>query len=69
MKNTSSPDLNAVWIDLQDPGPEEVAPLGECLGITIPDRADMEEIEISSRLYREKRRRLHDGDPAGADRR
>ncbi|MCX2722083.1 magnesium/cobalt transporter CorA [Roseibium salinum] len=52
-ENTSSPDLNAVWIDLQDPGPEEVAPLGECLGITIPDRADMEEIEISSRLYRE----------------
>lgn len=46
-------DLTAIWIDLVNPSPEEVASLGERLGITIPDRADMEEIEISSRLYRE----------------
>ncbi|MBS1304101.1 magnesium/cobalt transporter CorA [Loktanella sp. SALINAS62] len=48
-----SPDLSATWIDLVNPSPEEVAPLGDLLGITIPDREDMEEIEVSSRLYRE----------------
>ncbi len=50
---TAGPDLAATWIDLLNPGPEEVKPLGDRLGISIPDRADMEEIEISSRLYRE----------------
>lgn len=49
----AGPNLDAVWIDLLDPTPQEVGPLGEHLGITIPDREDMEEIEISSRLYRE----------------
>ena len=46
-------NLDAVWIDLLNPDQAEVRPLGERLGINIPDRADMEEIEISSRLYRE----------------
>lgn len=49
----ASPDLSAIWIDLVNPSPDEVAPLGDRLGTTIPDREDMEEIEISSRLYRE----------------
>ncbi|MCA1775243.1 MAG: magnesium transporter CorA family protein [Loktanella sp.] len=49
----AGPNLDAVWIDLLDPTPQEVGPLGEHLGVTIPDREDMEEIEISSRLYRE----------------
>lgn len=49
----AGPNLDAVWIDLLDPTPQEFGPLGEHLGITIPDREDMEEIEISSRLYRE----------------
>lgn len=49
----AAPGLDAVWIDLLNPEPEEVKPLGERLGINIPDRADMEEIEISSRLYHE----------------
>lgn len=48
-----SPDLSATWIDLVNPSSEEVAPLDDRLGFTIPDREDMEEIEISSRLYRE----------------
>ncbi|MBS1302240.1 magnesium/cobalt transporter CorA [Loktanella sp. SALINAS62] len=48
-----TPDFDATWIDLVSPSPEEVATLGDRLGITIPDRADMEEIEVSSRLYRE----------------
>lgn len=49
----SGPDLDAVWIDLLDPTMQEVGPLGDHIGINIPDREDMEEIEISSRLYRE----------------
>ncbi|MFN2305649.1 MAG: magnesium transporter CorA family protein [Paracoccaceae bacterium] len=49
----AGPNLDAVWIDLLDPTPQEVGPLGEHLGVTIPDREDMEEIEISSPLYRE----------------
>ncbi|MCL7465689.1 magnesium transporter CorA family protein [Phaeovulum sp. NW3] len=42
----------AVWIDLQAPAPEEVAALAR-LGVEVPSLADMEEIEISNRLYRE----------------
>ncbi|WP_425051557.1 magnesium transporter CorA family protein [Psychromarinibacter sp. S121] len=42
----------AVWIDLYRPLPAQVAAV-EALGIDVPTLADMEEIEISSRLYRE----------------
>lgn len=49
----AAPDLTATWIDLVNPEPEEVKPLNDRFAISIPDRADMEEIEISSRLYRE----------------
>lgn len=43
---------DAVWIDLYQPQPAQVAEI-EALGIRIPTLAEMEEIEISSRLYRE----------------
>ena len=46
----------ALWVDLYRPGPAQVAAV-EALGIGVPSLADMEEIEISNRLY-------HD---AGAD--
>jgi magnesium transporter len=42
----------AVWIDLWRPQPEQVAKI-EALGVEVPTLADMEEIEISNRLYRE----------------
>jgi magnesium transporter len=42
-----------VWIDLIDPTDEEEAGLEARLGIDLPSKEDMEEIEISSRLYRE----------------
>ena len=42
----------AIWIDLYRPQPEQVAQL-TALGINVPTLEDMEEIEISSRLYRE----------------
>lgn len=42
----------ALWIDLYRPQPEQ-ASLVAALGYEIPSLADMEEIEISNRLYRE----------------
>lgn len=42
----------AMWIDLVQPGDEEIERL-HAIGVPIPSLADMEEIEISNRLYRE----------------
>jgi len=42
----------AVWVDLLDPGPEELAEAGAAAGTELPAREEMEEIELSSRLYR-----------------
>lgn len=43
----------ALWIDLMVPTKEEIA-LTSALAVEIPTLADMEEIEISNRLYREE---------------
>jgi magnesium transporter len=43
----------AVWLDLLNPTLEERRKVDQMLGIELPTRADMEEIEISSRLYQE----------------
>jgi len=43
----------ALWIDLFDPTPEERQQVNNTLGLDLPTRADMEEIEVSSRLYAE----------------
>jgi magnesium transporter len=42
-----------VWIDLDSPSDREEADLETLLGIDIPTKEEMEEIEISSRLYNE----------------
>jgi len=42
----------AIWIDLCTPSPTESAAVA-ALGLDVPTLADMEEIEISNRLYRE----------------
>lgn len=47
-----APLTEAIWIDLFRPQPEQVAAV-EALGVAVPTLADMEEIEISNRLYRE----------------
>ncbi len=47
-----APLTEAVWVDLYRPQPEQVA-LVAALGIAVPNLDDMEEIEISNRLYRE----------------
>src|SRR5690606_11519262 len=46
-----SPD--ALWIDLLSPTAEERRMVNAMLSMELPTRADMEEIEISSRLYQE----------------
>ena len=48
-----TPPGQALWIDLLRPTGEEVAEV-ERLGISVPSLQDMEEIEISNRLYRDQ---------------
>ncbi|AGT09390.1 magnesium transporter CorA family protein [Paracoccus aminophilus] len=42
-----------VWVDLLDPTPEEGELVRKMTGIEIPTRAEMDEIELSARLYNE----------------
>ena len=44
---------DAVWIDLLSPTNDERRKVDALVGIELPTRADMEEIEVSSRLYQE----------------
>lgn len=44
----------AVWIDLESPSRDEEARIESVLGLDIPTREDMQEIELSSRLYDER---------------
>jgi magnesium transporter len=44
---------DALWIDLDCPTPAEEDAVEATLGIDIPTREDMQEIEVSSRIYRE----------------
>lgn len=43
----------AVWIDLLNPGKEDEAAVERLIGIGIPTREEMREIETSSRLYQD----------------
>ncbi|MDN5787336.1 magnesium transporter CorA family protein [Pseudorhodobacter sp.] len=53
--NTLRPDaadlVAAIWIDICSPGEKEQAEIEDTLGLDIPTQPEMEEIEISSRLY------------------
>src|SRR6476659_9912382 len=42
---------NAVWLDLVNPAPGEDKLIERRLGIAVPTREEMQEIEVSSRLY------------------
>lgn len=42
-----------VWVDLLEPTPEEEKTIERVLGIGLPTREEMQEIEASSRLYKE----------------
>ena len=48
---------DAIWIDLKSPSPGEDKAVERLVGIEIPTREDMQEIEISSRLYIENNAR------------
>jgi magnesium transporter len=47
------PPASAVWIDVVDIAKDEEAMLERWLGLELPTHAEMQEIEASSRLYRE----------------
>src|SRR3954452_16208223 len=56
LRNTAPVDLaalpeNAVWLDLVKPTAAEDQAVERLAGIAVPTREDMQEIEISSRLY------------------
>src|SRR6201988_5347569 len=42
---------NAVWIDMVTPSVQEDRAVEQLMGIAIPTREEMQEIEVSSRLY------------------
>lgn len=52
---TLCPELTrkAVWIDVFEPSKEEELALEAALGVGVPTREEMQEIELSSRLYKE----------------
>ncbi len=47
------PPSRNIWVDLISPNADEVAKVQKLLAIEIPTRAEMQEIEASSRLYQE----------------
>jgi magnesium transporter len=46
-----APPDAAVWIDLVSPVPPEDKQVEQLLGVAVPTREEMQEIEVSSRLY------------------
>src|SRR6266581_4381937 len=48
---------NAVWLDLVNPAPGEDKLIERLLGIAVPTREEMQEIEVTSRLYVENNAR------------
>jgi magnesium transporter len=53
VENALERDEAFVWIDLVSPTQDEETALETRLGIGVPTREEMEEIEVSSRLYQE----------------
>ncbi|TKT54506.1 magnesium/cobalt transporter CorA [Rhizobiaceae bacterium LC148] len=51
LKSEAQPPV--VWYDLINPTQEEERTVGERLGITVPTMDEMEDIELSARLYQE----------------
>lgn len=56
--DAAAPDLfraieQAIWVDLLEPGADEERAVEKTLGIDVPTREEMREIESSNRLYEE----------------
>lgn len=45
---------NSIWFDLVDPSGEEDQFVERAIGVSVPTRAEMREIEASNRLYQER---------------
>ena len=52
-EGASEINTGTVWIDLLNPGKDEDVLVEKALGIAVPTREEMAEIEASSRLYQE----------------
>lgn len=57
---------SALWIDLVTPTVGDIGSVESVLGMELPSRQEAGEIEVSSRLYAEEARRVHDPDVHGA---
>jgi magnesium transporter len=53
LEPTAALPADAVWVDLRDPTPEEEQLVEKALGIDVPTREEMREIEASNRFYEE----------------
>src|ERR1051325_4393475 len=49
--NGEAPPEAAIWLDLTSPTVQEDKVVESLLGIAVPTREEMQEIEVSSRLY------------------
>lgn len=49
-----NPAAPPIWLDLLEPTDDEVRQVEQGTGINVPTRAEMEEIELSARLYEEE---------------
>lgn len=52
-EDTTAHAAEAVWIDLFNPTKEEESEVEAAVGVAVPTREEMAEIEVSSRLYQE----------------
>ena len=52
-RNDTNVDAEVVWVDLLNPTKEEDLQVERALGLSVPTREEMAEIEASSRLYNE----------------
>jgi magnesium transporter len=50
---SQDPPSRNIWVDLISPGTDEIAKVERFLALEIPTRAEMQEIEATSRLYQE----------------
>lgn len=49
-----APAAAPIWFDLVNPEPREIRQVEQALGLDLPTRDEMEEIELSARLYQEE---------------
>jgi magnesium transporter len=53
-ESSCQPNKLPIWMDLIEPTQDEVRQVEQGIGITLPTKAEMEEIELSARLYSEE---------------